>query len=254
MSFLGESLSNHWNASCYYCCFGILIHFEMNIHQRATFVPVVMWACVSFSWLWQLQSTGPGSEGLAIYMLGYTPYTPLQFRPRWCLLAQATWSSPAPDQRVLRPSWVSAMPARCISVTSNALDCDQIGLSNTRDCTQTTSNAQFTAEHCFTQCAEVGIGSLMHCNKSKWGDKDLALLAKPCLAYSTLCQNEPNFVSKTRVKIHPNMCQLKLTLFLATLTKPGSWETKIAKISSSVISLWERSGAGLLNYSPAASK
>ena len=66
----------HWR---YWCCC-CLEFWSISHFTRTTFVPAR--ACVSFSWLWQVQSTRLGSEGLAIYMLCYTTiYHPLQSTP-----------------------------------------------------------------------------------------------------------------------------------------------------------------------------
>ena len=106
---------------------------------------------------------------------------PLPTHSLQCLLAQATCSLILSTRtlwinmqhcKLYRHSWASAMAARCISVTFNALDCDQIGLSNTWDCGP---NDFQRAIHCrslhcgapsYTRCVHSGCASRQRASSS----------------------------------------------------------------------------------------
>ena len=90
------------------------------------------------------------------------------------------------------------MAGRCISVTFNAADCDQIGLSNPPPAPQIAAAKRLSARavHCrplfYTTRAfsaeAVGSIVIMQCNQSKWGREGLGTAGGGTLAFSRLCQ------------------------------------------------------------------
>ena len=100
------------------------------------------------------------------------------------------------------------MAARCISVTFNAADCDQIGLSNppapeiaaAKRLSAPCSSLPTTVLHAHSVLHDARILSrssliIMHCNHSKWGREGLGTAGGGTLTHFTLCLKTTQFLS-----------------------------------------------------------
>ena len=94
------------------------------------------------------------------------------------------------------------MAARCISVTFNAADCDQIGLSNppapeiaaAKRLSAPRSSLPTTVLHDARILSRSSL-IIMHCNHSKWGREGLGTAGGGTLTHFTLCLKTTQFLS-----------------------------------------------------------
>ena len=130
------------------------------------------------------------------------------------------------------------MAARCISVTFNAADCDQIGLSNppapeiaaAKRLSAPCSSLPTTVLHAHSVLHDARILSrssliIMHCNHSKWGREGLGTAGGGTLTHFTLCKQ----ARKPRSYASPKLCP-PTYLLTHLLTGVKCRATSVAKI------------------------